>query len=134
MAAAVASPKSLWPCQWTGDRVADELDRLVDEERRRLGRGDAQRVDHGDLVRPGLHRSCVRLHEERRIGPRGVDAEERDSDARLGRTLDGPPDAPQHVLARHAEGLELAVGDRALDHRGLDAELDERVDIRLHGT
>ena len=43
-------------------------------------------------------------------------------------------DPLEHRLARDAERGELAVGDRALDHGRRDAELDERVDVGLHGA
>ena len=34
----------------------------------------------------------------------------------------------------HAERLQLEIGDRALDHRRLHAELDERLDVGRHRT
>ena len=51
-------------------------------------------------------------------------------------SLDGERDRGadplEHRLARDAERRELAVRDRALDHRRLHAELDERLDVRPH--
>ena len=47
----------------------------------------------------------------------------------LDRERDGARDPLEHLLARDAERLQLEIRDRALDHRRLDAELDERLDV-----
>ena len=75
---------------------------------------------------PGLDGRGVDAVEELEVGARGVDAEERDVDPVLGGERDGAPDPVEHRLARDAERVELAVGDRALDHGRAYADLDER--------
>ena len=44
----------------------------------------------------------------------------------------GARDPLEHLLARDADRIELEVGDRRLDHRGLDAELDEELEVGRH--
>ena len=63
----------------------DELDGQADELRDRLGRGDAERVDDGDLLRTGLDRARVDAAVEVALGAGRVDAEERGVDAVVGR-------------------------------------------------
>ena len=41
-------------------------------------------------------------------------------------------DPVEHLLARDADRIELQVGDRRLDHREADAELDERLEVGGH--
>jgi hypothetical protein len=43
-------------------------------------------------------------------------------------------DPLEHLLARDADRIELEVGDGRLDHRCLDAELDEELQVGGHGS
>ena len=115
-AAAVARPKSLWPWKWTGTSGPSHSRVLADQVRDRLGRGDSDRVDDDRLLRARLDRGLVGLPEEREVGARAVDAEERDRDPVLRRERDRVGDPLEHRLARDAERIELRVGDRRLDH------------------
>ena len=65
-----------------GDLAAEPVDGLADEVRGRLRRRDPDRVDDDDLLGAGLDRRLVGAPVEVELGPRGVDAEERDLDAR----------------------------------------------------
>ena len=76
-AAAVASPKSSWPCQWTGTSSQSTVS--PDEVRRGLGRRDPDRVDDDRLLGARLDRRLVGAVEELEVGARAVDAEERDA-------------------------------------------------------
>ena len=58
----------------------DPLDGAADEVGNRLGRGDPERVDDGDLLRARLDRAPVDLLVEVGVGARRVDAEERGVD------------------------------------------------------
>ena len=66
------------------DLAAEPVDRLADEVRRRLGRRDPDRVDDDDLLRARLDRGLVGAAVEVEVGPRRVDAEERDLDPGAG--------------------------------------------------
>ena len=81
---------------------------------------------------PGLDRRLVRAADELEVGAGRVDAEERDADALARRRTRPRADALEHRLAGDAERRELPVRDRALDHRRLQAELDERLHVGLH--
>ena len=112
----------------------DVLQRRADEIGHRLRRGDPERVDDGDLLRAGLDGGLVHLPIEVRLGARRVDAEERCADpVRVGEAHRAR-DPLEHLLARDADRLELEVGDRRLDHRGLHAELDEQLEVGRHGA
>src|SRR6266536_3910049 len=95
--------------------------------------GDPERVDHGNLLRARLDGRLVDRLEVRWVCARPVDAEERHGDALVDRERDRVDDAFQHRLAVDAERLELQVGDRRLNHARTDPELDECLDVRLHG-
>ena len=41
-------------------------------------------------------------------------------------------DPVEHLLAGDPDRIELEVGDRRLDHRGLDTELDEELEVGRH--
>ena len=114
------------------DRYLRPLDRPADEVGDRLRRGDSERVDDRDLLGAGLDHSFVDLLVEVRLRARRVDAEEGRVDPVLGRELHRAGDPPEHRLARDADRVELQVGDRRLDHRRLDAELDERLEVGRH--
>ena len=130
---AVASPKSLWPWKWTG--IPSTYSSVApDEVGDGLRRRDPERVDDGDLLRPGLDRGLVDLLVEVRLGARRVDAEERGADPVLGGEAHGARDPLEHLLAGDPDRLELQVGDRRLDHRGLDPELDEELEVGGHGA
>ncbi len=103
-----------------------------DEERGGFGRGDPQRVDDDDLGGARVDSRLVRAAKELEVGAGAVDAEEGDADPVPDCKRDGRADPLQHRLGRHAQRAQLAVRDRALDHGGADAELDERLDVRLH--
>ena len=128
-AAAVARPKSLWPWKWTGTSGPSHSRVRPDEIGDRLGRGDPDRVHDDRLLGARLDRRLVRLPEELEVGARAVDAEVGDRDAVLRRERDRVADPFEHRLARHPERGQLRVGDRRLDHAGLDAELDERLGV-----
>ena len=83
---------------------------------------------------PALDRRLVRAHEELAVGTRRVDAEEAHADVVLRGEAHRSRDPLQHRLAAHAERLELAVRDRALDHRGPNAELDECLHVGGDGA
>ena len=106
----------------------------VDEIGGGLGRRDPERVDDDGLLRTGVDRGLVGLAVEADVGARSVHAEERDPDPLARGEGDGATDSAQHLVARDAERLQLAVRDRALDHRSAHAELDERLDVTLHGA
>jgi hypothetical protein len=106
----------------------------VDEAGRSLGRGDAERVHDGDLGCARLDRGLIGASEELAVGARGVDAEEAHPDAVLARESNRLRDALQHRLAGDAQRPQLPVGDGALDHRCLDAKLDECLDVGRHGA
>ena len=114
--------------------VVEALDDLVDEKRGRLRRGDAERVDDDDLLRARLDGAVVDAADELEVGARGVDAEERDADPLFDGKRDSGANPLEHGLARDTERRELAVRDRALDHRCLQSELDQRFDVRSHRT
>jgi hypothetical protein len=40
----------------------------------------------------------------------------------------------EHPLSTHADRVQLEVGDRRLDHRGADTELDQRLEVGRHGA
>ena len=115
-----------------GHLVVEALHDLVDEERGSLRRGDAERVDDHDLLRARLDGALVDPADELEVGARGVDAEERDADPLFDSKRDSGANSLEHRLARDTERRELAVRDRALDHRGLQSELDQRFDVRSH--
>ncbi len=130
-------------CGETEVVVAVEVDRTVgaepfarpaDEIRDCFRRRDPDRVDDHHLVRACLDGRLVDRLEVRGIRTCAVDAEERDGDALLDRERDRVHDALEHRLAVDAECLELEVGDRRLDHAGADAELDERLHVRVDGA
>ncbi len=98
----------------------------------RLGRCDPERVDDDDLLRSRLDGGLVDLPEELEVRARRIDAEERSVDAVLGREAHRLRDPLEHRLPRHADRVELQVGDRRLDHRVRDAELDERLEVGGH--
>ena len=112
----------------------DALDRPADELGDRLRRGDAERVDDDDLARARLDRGDVHALVEVRLGARRVDAEERGVDPVLGGEAHRARDPVEHLLAVDADRVELQVGDRRLDHRRRDAELDERLEVGRHGA
>ena len=111
---------------------AEPLTRSADELRRRFRGRDAERVDHDDLAGACLDRRVVGSVEEARIRACAVDTEVRDRDAALDREGDRGLDPLQHLLPRDPERLELQVRDRRLDHARGQAELEERLDVRLH--
>ena len=133
MAAAVPSPKSSCPCQWTGTPV-EPVHGLPDEERRCLRRRDPDRVDDDDLLRPCVDCCVVGPPVELEVGARRVDPEERDPDPGAGCEGNRVADPLEHALPRHPERVELPVRDRALDHRGRHAQLDERLHVGLDGA
>jgi hypothetical protein len=75
--------------------------------------------------------STAAVEVARRAGR--VDAEEGGMDAVLGRESHRARDPLEHRVARHADRVELQVGDRRLDHREADAELDERLEVGRDG-
>ena len=85
-------------------------------------------------LRARLDRRLVDALVEVRLGARRVDAEERGVDAVLGGEAHRVGDPPEHLLAVDADRVELQVGDRRLDHRRRDAELDERLEVGGHRT
>jgi hypothetical protein len=113
-------------------RAVQPPDRGAHEIRHRLRRGDAERVDHDDLAGAGVDGALVDPAEELEVGSGGVDAEERRVDPVLGREAHRARDPAEHRLARHADRLQLQIGDRRLDHRVLHAELHERLEIGRH--
>ena len=128
-AAAVARPKSSWPCQWTG--TSSQSTACPTRKAAASGRRDPDRVDDDGLLGARLDRGLVGAAEEVELGPRAVDAEERDRDPLAGGERDRLADPAEHVVVRDAERSELAVRDRALDHGRAHAELGERLDVRL---
>ena len=113
---------------------AEPVARPADEIRNCLRRRDPDRVDDHDLVCARLDGRFVHRLEVRQIRARAVDAEERDGDALIDRVRDRVNDALEHRLAVDAERVELEVGDRRLDHARADAELDERLHVRVDGA
>src|ERR687887_56872 len=99
-----------------------------------FGRRDPERVDDADLAGAGLDRARVDTVVELGVGTRGVDAEEGGVDAVLGGERHRRRDPAEHRLARNAKSLELEVGDRRLDHRRSNAELDERLQVGRNGA
>ena len=69
---------------------------------------------------------------EVRCRPRRVDTEERRGDPVIRGEAHRARDAAEHLLAVDADGVELQVGDRRLDHRCADAELDEGLQVGGH--
>ena len=134
-ALAVATPKSLWPWKCTGTSGPTQLDGRADELRDRLGRGDAERVDDHDLLarrprprssRRGGRSRARRASSRRRRTRRGCRCSAANRIALR--------DPLEHRVARDADRVELQVGDRRLDHREADAELDERLQVGRHGA
>ena len=113
---------------------AEPVARPADEIRNCLRRRDPDRVDDHDFVCARLDGRLVHRLEVRQIRARAVDAEERDGDALIDRVRDRVNDALEHRLAVDAERVELEVGDRRLDHARADAELDERLHVRVDGA
>ena len=93
-AAAVASPKSSWPCQWTG--TSSQSTAWPTRYAAAFGRRDADRVDDDRLLRARLDRGLVGAAEEVELGARAVDAEERDGDPLAGGERDGLADPVEH--------------------------------------
>jgi hypothetical protein len=91
------------------------------------------RVSTTTTSRARVDGRLVGLFVKGRVCPGRVDAEVGDRDAVLRGEGNRLPDSLQHRLASYAERVELAVGDRRLDDRGADAELDERLDVCRHG-
>ena len=129
-AAAVARPKSSWPWKWTGTsgpsprRAPDQLATASGAAMPSVSTTTTSCAPASTAVR------YARL-EERGVGARAVDAEVRD--------LDRPPAANATAVRSgrasrraNADRVELEVPDRRLDHARRDAELDERLDVRLH--
>src|SRR5487761_1441804 len=114
--------------------VSDELDRPADEIRDRLRRRDAERVDDDDLACACLDGRRVDAVVELGLRARRVDAEERCVDVVLGGEAHRLRDAAEHRVAVDADGVELQVGDRRLDHRGADAELAQRFEVGRDGA
>ena len=78
---------------------------------------------------PARPQTC-RPARRTRVGTRRVDAEERRMDAVLGGKAHRGRDAAEHLLAVDADGGQLQIRDRRLDHRRRHTELDERLQIR----
>ena len=106
------------------DRVADAPDEVGD----RLRRSDAERVDDDDLRRarsrsragiPAARKSRSAREPSTPKNATRTPASSRDRHRAL--------DPLEHLRARHAERVELEVGDGRLDHRRAKAELDDRV-------
>src|SRR5215210_185222 len=115
-----------------GEVGPDPLDRAGDEVADGLRRGDPERVDDGDLLRPRLDRALVDLLVEVGLRSRRVHPEERGVDSVLGREAHRVRDASEHPLSCHADRLELQIRDRRLDHRGAHPELHEGLEVRGH--
>jgi hypothetical protein len=115
-----------------GHAVAHPLSRAPHELGHGLGRGDPQRVDDDDLPRSRLHGLPVDALVEVGRRARRVDAEEGGVDPLLGGEAHGGSDPPEHRLARHADGGQLEVRDRRLDHRGRHTQLHERLEVGRH--
>ena len=112
------------------DIRAEKLARAFHQHRCDLGGRNPERVDDRHLLRARLDRRRVRGLEERQVGPGAVDAEVGDANALARGERDCVADPSEHGLARNSERLQLEVGDRALDHARLDAELDQGLDVR----
>ena len=110
----------------------DVLQRRADEVGNGLGGGDPQCVDDGHFLRARLDGGLVDLPVEVGLGARRVDAEEGRANAVLGCESHRARDALEHGLARDADRLELQVRDGRLDHRRLDSELDEELEVGPH--
>ena len=110
----------------------DVLQRRADEIGDRLRRGDAERVHDCHLLCTRLDGGLVHPTVEVRLGAGRVDAEEGSPDPVLAREAHGVRDALEHLLPGDADRLELQVGDRRLDHRRLDTELDEELEVGRH--
>src|SRR5829696_1351892 len=112
--------------------ASDELDGLPDEVGDRLGRRYSERVHDHDLARSGLDGGRVDTAIEVGLGAARVDAEERGVNSVVGGEAHRARDPVDHLLARDTDRVELEVGDRRLDHRVADAELDERLEVGRH--
>ena len=97
-----------------------------------LRRRDAECVDDDDLAGACLDGARVHALVEVRRGARRVDTEERRPDPVLRREAHRCRDPAEHLLAVHADCLELEIRDRRLDHRRLHAELDEELEVGRH--
>src|SRR4051812_30441708 len=115
-------------------QAVDVLEGCAHEVRDRFRRRDPERIDDGDFLRARLHRGLVHLPVEVRLGSRRVDPEKGRMDAVLVREAHRTCDPLEHLLAGDADRVQLEVGDRRLDHRGPDAELDEELEVGGHGA
>src|SRR6187431_494694 len=118
-------PEVVMPVPVDRDLVVEALGDVADQERRRLRGGDAERVHDDHLGGTCVDRRLVGSAQEPEVGPRRVDAEERDPDPVLDGEGNGRVNPLEHRLACDPERGELPVRDRALDHGGGDPELDE---------
>jgi hypothetical protein len=114
------------------DVAAEPCGDLADQLSRRLGRRNPERVDDDRLLCAGLGGGLVGEAEEVVLRTRPVDPEVGDADTPPDGERDRATDPLQHRLPGDAVRLELEVGDRALDHRGVHAELYELLDVRLN--
>ena len=94
-AAAVARPKSLWPCQWIGTSTQLATARRRGTRPPRASRRRACRRRR-PRARPPRPRSCTTRSRKLEVGARPVHAEVRDGDVVLGGERDGLADALEH--------------------------------------
>ena len=130
-----AEPEVVVPVPVDGNLPAEPVDGLPDEVRGRLRRRDPDRVDDDDLLRRRPRRPCRRpagrtrgrraTSRRRRTRPRSRRRSANETALRI-RSSIASRETPSAV--------ELPVRDRALDHRGRDAELDERLHVGLDGA
>ena len=120
------------PVHW--DVRPEPVPHLADEKCCGLRGCDPERVDDDHLRRACVDSRFVRLAEEVDLRAARVHTEIGDADSLFRRERHRRADPLEHRLPGDSDRCKLPVRDGALDDRGAQPQLDERLDVGEHGA